>query len=273
LTVHTLIPEADTYGVAILVVYGLGSSSLAVHIHSRWLAGRRTNFWTVRNLIQALTVVWGLSLFAPGQIFGNSLTAWSLSIPAGVVAGWTAGWAEQIIIRRSSRWQLVLANQSGPKGSSTVRRTGDPRSRRVRPAPTPTAGVAKKRDIGIRKGWESFRLGPAEMQFGFWSIMIASVLEELVYRGFLVQACFLLANRFLLVMALAGTLLVFAISHVQFGWLQVLAKLPLGALALMTVLSFETVLPAIVAHIIFNCRVWKKLNEEGKYEEFPHFLD
>src|SRR5215217_6937945 len=262
MTVHTLIPEADTYGVAILVIYGLGSSSLAVHIHSRWLAGRRTNFWTVRNLIQAFTVVWGLLLFAPGQILGNSLTAWSLSIPAGAVAGWAAGRAEQTIIRRSSRWQLILTSQSGPKGGSTVRRTGDPRSRRVRPAPILTAGVAKKRAIGMRKGWESFHLSPAELQFGFWSIMMASVLEELVYRGFLVQACFLLDDRFLMVMALVGTLLVFALSHIQFGWLQVLAKFPLGALALMTVLSFETVLPAIVAHIIFNFGVWKKLKEE-----------
>jgi hypothetical protein len=259
LIVHTLIPEADSYGIAILVVYSLSAGSLAVHIHSRLLAGKRSSFWTVYNCILAFTVAWGFLLFQPGQILGNSLTAWILSIPTGIVAGWMAGWAERAIIRGISRRQLVLANRSDPNGSSnTVWRARRTRLDHVRSAPTTAGRGAKRRDIGLHKGPQSFQLSPAELQFGFWPIMVASVLEELVYRGFLVQVCFLLPNRFLIVMALAGTLLVFALSHIQFGWLHVLAMSPLSALALVAVLSFGTVLPAVVAHIIFNIRVWKR---------------
>jgi Type II CAAX prenyl endopeptidase Rce1-like len=262
LIAHTLIPEADSYGIVILVVYSVSSSSLAVHIiNSRWLAGKRNSFWTVRNWVMAFTVAWGFVLFPAGQIFGNSPSAWVLSIPFGIVAGWVAGWADRAIIRRTSRWQQISANRSGPKGSSTTRLTHNAVPRNLRPSLIPTAGqAARRRDIGLHEGRQSFRLSATELQFGFWSIAIASVLEELIYRGFLVQVCFLLPNRFLIAVALAGTLIVFALSHIQFGWSHVLAKFPLGALALISVLYFGTVLPAVAAHVVFNIGVWKGRN-------------
>jgi uncharacterized membrane protein len=50
---------------------------------------------------------------------------------------------------------------------------------------------------------------------------------------------------------------VFAVSHVFFGWGQVLSKLPLAALCTIAVLVTGTVLPAVIGHVIFNAWVWR----------------
>jgi hypothetical protein len=75
----------------------------------------------------------------------------------------------------------------------------------------------------------------------------------------LVSLCFLLPEPWLVALALAGTLAAFATSHVWFGWTHVLAKLPLGALALICVLAVGNVVPAVIAHVVFNLRIWSEI--------------
>jgi len=88
-------------------------------------------------------------------------------------------------------------------------------------------------------------------------LILIGALEEIIFRGFLVESCFLIPQSVLRAAALAGTVALFAAGHVQFGWTQVFAKLPLGALALVSVLLLKTVLPAIVIHTMFNWIAWR----------------
>jgi hypothetical protein len=78
-----------------------------------------------------------------------------------------------------------------------------------------------------------------------------------MYRNVLVNASFLLGSWLAVAAGLCGTLALFAVAHVRFGWLHVVAKLPLGALALATVLALGTVVAAAAAHVVFNLLVWR----------------
>jgi membrane protease YdiL (CAAX protease family) len=49
--------------------------------------------------------------------------------------------------------------------------------------------------------------------------------------------------------------LVFALSHIWFGWAQVLAKIPLSAIATLAALISGGVAAAIFAHVAYNCFV------------------
>jgi membrane protease YdiL (CAAX protease family) len=91
-------------------------------------------------------------------------------------------------------------------------------------------------------------------------------LEELVYRGVLLSACLLVPVAALRDAALAATVAAFALSHVWYGWPHVLAKLPLGVLALASALAFGTVLAAVAAHVVFNAAVWRDLRGRASTE-------
>jgi hypothetical protein len=257
-SIHTLIPEAHSYGIAILVIFGLSSFSLALHIHSHALAGKRISFWVIHNGVMTFTIVWGLLLFDIRQIVGNAPITWIISIPLGIVAGWVAGWSDRTIIRYLLRRQLVLRNASLRNRRTDIRQTQNDWNLPVRSNHVPIATrLAKRRIISLHKGQQSFQPSLEYQQFGLWSIIITAVLEELIYRGFLVKVCFLLPNSFLIGIALVGIILAFSLAHIQFGWPHVLAKLPLSTLTMIIVLALGTVLPAIVAHIVFNISVWK----------------
>jgi membrane protease YdiL (CAAX protease family) len=82
-----------------------------------------------------------------------------------------------------------------------------------------------------------------------------AVLEEVLYRGVLVD----LSLELPVVAAaacIAATVVAFAAAHVYWGWVEMLAKLPLGLAALAASLPFRVVLGAIAAHVVFNTRAW-----------------
>jgi hypothetical protein len=80
------------------------------------------------------------------------------------------------------------------------------------------------------------------------------VVEEVLFRGYLVDLSLAIPNHALAWSAVVLTTLAFAVSHVYAGVEQVVAKLPLSVLALTSVLGSHTLLCAIVAHVFFNVR-------------------
>lgn len=222
--IRTPIPEAGSYGLAILLVYGLSSYSLAGELHQRWLARRGVRPVPVYCGVLAFVVAWGALLLDVRGLAGDDPIGWLAALPAGVAAGAIAGWADRAILRGHARRLL--------------RRGRSP---------------AVRSDRGI--GRPSFRRD----EFPLWAAIAVAALEELVYRGMLVRASLLVDPGGLAALALVGTVVAFGLSHVWFGWAQVRAKLPLGALALAVTLATGTVLAAIVAHVVFNVRVWRAI--------------
>lgn len=247
-----LIPEAASYGIAILVLYSLASFSLAAQIHARWLAPKRVSFILTHCLVMAGIVAWGLLIFEPSVIFGRSPTVWALSVPLGVVAGAVSLWGDRLIVLRLLRREALRA---GPRFSAVA--TESPRQRRDVPEAGPPT---RRKTIGVPRLQQELR--PAdERRFGFMPLVLAAALEELVYRGLLVQTCFLLPNRFWVAVGLAATTMFFSLSHLPFGWPQVFAKFPLGVCTTALAVALGSVTPAIVAHLVFNIKIWKDLTD------------
>jgi membrane protease YdiL (CAAX protease family) len=91
-------------------------------------------------------------------------------------------------------------------------------------------------------------------------------LEEIVYRGLLVQVCFLLPGAWWRGLALAATILFFCLSHLQFGWSQVAAKAPLALVAMAAALSTGSVLSAVAVHVVFNVEIWRGITDAPALE-------
>jgi hypothetical protein len=262
---HTLIPEAYSYGIAILILYSLGSFSLAAQIHARWLAPGRISLMVTYCAVMAFAAIWGLLIFEPGQIFGGSAAVWILSIPVGLVAGLLAVWSDQAIVRRLSRREPPLRtprlNGEDLRPNSARRESNLPYLGDVPEIRLTTRGKA----VGAPRLQGELQ-SPEGRRFGLSSVVLAAVLEEIVYRGLLVQVCFLIPNGLWVGLGLAATTLFFSLSHLPFGWPQVAAKSPLGLLALSAALSLGSVLPAIAAHLVFNLKIWKNLTEGPSLE-------
>ncbi len=85
------------------------------------------------------------------------------------------------------------------------------------------------------------------------SLLTASaILEEVLFRGYLVIIAFWLPDRFLVVITLALSVLCFGMAHIYGGLEEALGKLPLGTLTLLLALGSGLLWPAIVAHVCFN---------------------
>lgn len=254
---HTLIPEAGSYGIVILVVYSLSAFSVTLQLYYRRLNEKGVNFALLYSGVMVFTISWGVLVLGPEHIFGDSVIAWVLSLPIGLVVGSLAGWSDRAIIRHLSRSRSMLkdgARQDRRSGMKHIRHEG---VLQVRSTHIPVSRqIAKKRSLKLSQGEQNLRQVLANQQPGLWSLIAVAGLEEIIYRGLLVKACFLLPNSFLITGALVGTVMAFALSHIWYGWSHVFAKLPLGVLALLTAIGFGTVLPAIVAHMIFNRKVW-----------------
>ena len=80
----------------------------------------------------------------------------------------------------------------------------------------------------------------------------AAILEEVLFRGYLVTIASWLPSPTLVVIALSASVLCFALAHIYGGAIEALGKLPLGAVTLMLTLGSGLLWPAIVAHIYFN---------------------
>jgi membrane protease YdiL (CAAX protease family) len=79
-----------------------------------------------------------------------------------------------------------------------------------------------------------------------------AILEEVLFRGYLVTFAFWLPNQFLVATTLVLSIICFGAAHIYGGLGNALGKLPLGALTLLLALGSGLVWPAIVAHVCFN---------------------
>jgi len=237
---------------SIAIVYGLAAFATASWVHGRWF-GRRpggATFYDVYLLVLAFASACGW------LAFGLPARDWSalalIAIPAGAVAGQAAVVADRAIVRTLVR-RAVVGTPGGPGGARRPRGPAlDPQARSL-VMPARRAPRSSKVALIFRKARMS-RAATGEQTLA--ALVGLAILEELVYRDVLLRASLALPGVVLDALALAGTLIAFALAHVDHGWPHVLAKLPLGALCLLLVLASSSVLPAIATHLVFNVRAW-----------------
>jgi Type II CAAX prenyl endopeptidase Rce1-like len=262
---HIPIPEGDSYGVALALVYGLGALPLAALCHARLLVGR-LGFPATYLCVLMLVNVWGFVVVDDVTLLPHGRAAALVAIMAGAAAGWLARQSDRKIVRYTLQRSTSLrsAAAAGQKMVELQSRHSEHTGPRTT---TVLAGqVRNRRKLApqrLAEGWEGWRLAIGEAPPGLFGLTAGGALEELSYRGFIVQICLQAPSVPLRAAALVVTTAAFALSHVWFGWAHVAGKAALGIIALGLVMTFQSVIPAIVAHIIFNASTWRDLSGQG----------
>jgi membrane protease YdiL (CAAX protease family) len=257
---HILTPEADAYAVAVAVVFCLGIYSMSTLVQERWLSRwKHVDFWSVHVGTMTVVVLWCSFVLGVAAISHTTLRNALLSIPTGILLGWAAIWIDRAIVRaiarRDSR-KRIRDRQGQRHGPLKSPRGLMPGSTRAISPGADSLSARRGQGTGNVRTPAARPSSNKKVLFTLWILILIAVLEEIIFRGFLVEACLMISQPSLRAAALAGTVVVFGIGHVQFGWTQVFAKLPLGALAMASVLSLKTVLPAIFIHALFNWKAW-----------------
>ncbi|HTN85879.1 MAG TPA: CPBP family intramembrane glutamic endopeptidase [Sorangium sp.] len=245
----TLIPDATTYGFAVLITLGLSGSTLASRIQTRFLAVYGVSFFRVYIAILALTVGWGALVLRSARMWSGAPMLHGLFAALGVVLGIGATRFELAWRRWNARKQ-----QSSPAPRQN-REAAFHRSIKIRPvrpgakdvpapAPQPRARPA---------GAERARLA---------ELLLAGVLEELVFRGYLMLAASALPVAWGAVL-LVGSFIGFLLAHVHGGVTDAFAKVPLAVVTTGVAVGSGLVTAAIAAHVAFNVVAWRTM-EQGR---------
>jgi hypothetical protein len=239
--VLTLMPEAESYGIAVLVLNGISASSLAVLLHRWWAADRGIRYSHVYMFVMLIIVLWGGLILDSHSLIGAP-HSWLLGIVLGGVSGLLATQADQAIRRFADRrYQEPSTFRAGRRGAHQESRRWGTINRN-----------------GTTYGPNLQALDDQVKHYGFtlWQLIAVATLEEMIYRGWLLEVCRLLPSGALSGTAVTATLLAFSLLHLPFGWSHVVGKTPLGVLALISVLISGSVMAGIVAHVCFNVQVW-----------------
>lgn len=223
-------PDAvRSYLTAILVLNALGAPGVAAMMHRTWAARRGVRYPYLYAGVLGLVALWGAGFLDTRTLVGEP-SGWWAAIPVGFAAGHAATCADRAIV-------LLLIRRSGLIGqtyhlAAPVVRQGT----YVSPATT-----SQPDDWG-----------------GLPLLVTVAVLEEIVFRGWLLQLARDLPPGPWQIAFLALTIAGFALLHIRFGWEHVLSKIPLGVISLVTVSVTGSVLPGVVTHVWFNIQVWRE---------------
>jgi membrane protease YdiL (CAAX protease family) len=231
----TLTPEVKAYAVAGIAVYALACGSLAGYLRSWWPRSPAPPFLVVYVGLMAAVAGAALAVLDLPLVTAHSRVELALALPVGAAIGLVAIW-----------WDAA------------VRRVARGRARRKRGA-RDAAWQAGGRPAAIHGAAAN---GPRPGAVSTLLVLLAvAALEEIIFRGVLVDLSLSLSAP-AAAASLAGTLVLFGLSHVYWGWSEVLSKGALGMLALASVLALGTVAPAIVAHAVFNAHSWRAVRAE-----------
>lgn len=245
----TLTPEVWVYAVAILVVYSLSCGALTDYLQVRCLGFRRDVYLPLYVGVQAVVAGCALLVLDLPRITQCSWRTAGLALPVGIAAGAVAWWGDAAVKR-------LLRKRQGRS----------PQRRRVRTWLQEGDGAgwlrSVQREFKVRRP-DHFRLtgGPGPRYAGLGWLLLAGMLEEVLFRGVLVDLVLSLYSPVWIVLCLLATVVVFALSHLSLGYYEVFAKLPLGLVTLLVALLMHSVLPAIIAHGYFNFWAWHGLSQ------------
>lgn len=241
-----LTPEDDLYLRA--VVLSLATAPLAVAIHLQMflgLGGTRSFWWTYGGVLSVVCCI-GLWLVDAAGTLRVPRDGVLGMILVGLACGVVAFYGDSVIVRSVSRWR------QRNRFTSRVAPSRKQPSRRVHSDPLTRAGP-----VGLRGS-------AGYLDFGSDSARTATLgliggLEELVYRGVLLSLILTIPGFAFRLSAVIALITLFALSHSVFGWVHVLAKLLLSALTTLVAIVASSVVPAILAHVVFNVMVARQV--------------
>jgi CAAX prenyl protease-like protein len=233
----TLTPDLRAYAVATAVVYSLSCAWLAGIVVARSSRARSVGFLGVYVAMLILVATPAVAVLEPSHVIGSTIGRTALAVPLGAVAGVVCVLIEGFVTRAARRRTRTRREP---------RRTATPPVRAAAAVPPGARGGA----LGIVPGQPRRRMTLA-------LLLAVAALEEILFRGVLLDLALSLPGAALAGAGIAGTALAFALTHVSFGWAAVVAKIPLTAIATAAALITGTVAAAVAAHAVVNVRAWR----------------
>ncbi|MCD6039139.1 MAG: hypothetical protein K0S27_539 [Gammaproteobacteria bacterium] len=245
---HILTPEFQNYAIVILFTWCLGSSNLASHVYSRYFFHVNVNPLFIQCSVKGLICFLAMIFFPIKNLFSSTISWQLASIPVGFSMGWFVIGIElkinRFLQRRKSQATYQPAQQkhyyfyTGPK----------------KMIQSLSSTYYANQKTYLKKLHENYVTHESKpYKFSLMIVLLIAVFEEILFRGYLVQCCDLfpdMLTKFVLFMSV----IIFGASHASFGLGQVLSKTMMGICCMVTVLTFHTLLPALIIHGYLN---WK----------------
>jgi Type II CAAX prenyl endopeptidase Rce1-like len=236
------------YALTALFLWGTTGMAVASHVHGRWLEDRRkVSTVTVYLIVLGLVAGSGMAVLGTAVVWNGDWMGLGASLPIGLLVGMLA-WHSDVHLGRT----LAPRTRTTPRRPVHVSR--------VRPIGMASGSRAAHR-VAVNR-WGA-RDRDAATQITLTRLLAGAMLEEIVYRGVLVQIAITEASRWATVPLLLIAVVAFGVSHLPFGWSQALAKLPLSILAMAATLATGTIVAAVIGHVLFNYRVWLHYRRAG----------
>jgi membrane protease YdiL (CAAX protease family) len=174
----------------------------------------------------------------------------SRGVVVGLAVGVTVGLVARHLDRYLSRWYARRTTARGRRHSEDYLSS-------TRPSPSPrvvpSGGALLLGGSGSPSPRQAMGTLPVRAEFAMATVVCVAALEELFYRGLLLNACLDLGGWVGWSLVAVSTLF-FILTHVAFGWGQVIAKTPLGLLTTLAAITTGVIAP-VTAHVLFNLSV------------------
>jgi len=200
------------YAVASLVTLTLGSFFVCSHVHEKWLKQFNYSLMDVNALIKGFIACLGFVVISPSNLFKGDLFMELISLFTGCITGYLFLRFELLTIK-----MLPYQQRFNSEAESGVK--------------TPTANNI--RNI-LKPKTEKNRI--AKNQYSYLATGIAGGAEELLFRGFLTLLCLSLPDFSLSIICLFLVNVVFALSHINLGYIHIITKFVLGLICLFSFL-------------------------------------
>jgi hypothetical protein len=224
--------------VAAVVVYGLASAPAAAIVLSLWRSPRQPPFLPLYAATLLVVSTVAVAVLRLPSLTRDSSSALALASVVGLAGGEAAVRADGAV-RRALRRRARL--HAAAEDRALLGR------RPLVPPPGAAAPTAALPGAGLQ---------------ALALLLAVAVLEEILYRGVLVDLSLQLPVAAAAV-SIPVTVVAFGAAHVYWGWVEMVAKLPLGLAALLASLPFRALVGAIAAHVLFNARSWLAVRTAG----------
>lgn len=261
MTILTLIPDVNSYGITLLVVWILGYVGVTNFFYARYFSFRKTNIVLVGAIVRSVVVGYGFLLIPIGSIISTEWLSILVSLPVAVLLAFITVKLDRTIIRYYLRRRPRKLNNTPSLADQSDFIT----------ASSSDLGLFNKNKSGKRiqkmqSSLNRFSKEPSKKKYGLTAIIVTAITEEILFRGFLVSLCLMINNIPLRFILLGLTAALFALSHLALGWEQVIAKSVLAVVTLVLRLVFQSVLPGIVVHVILNIIAHREAQNDRQVE-------
>lgn len=245
----TLIPDANNYGLIILFALACGSFSLSAQLYL-WF--KSLDLMQMNVIVKGVIVLWGLFIFPVSLFFSSQYCMEIFSIIFGILLGWA-------LIRLELNVHHFLKNSRLFRDDIFLQLISKSCNHVV---------IKQKKSLSLstKKMKSRSSLNPYFDRsprihwlnsYGLISVILVALFEEVIFRGFLAQLALANKSFSIFMFLLIFSVLVFGFSHITLGWIQVLKKMFMGLILLLTTLIFGSITSAIIAHAILNGYAWK----------------